>query len=264
MTEPIDFGSRRERKLVQGQSDRITELKQRGLGWAYRIGFAVVAKQNWQYFNFDLNAGSGFNDKFGCVGSPITFLNEAKSVSCSSYFSAFVDRDRQQVAALLNRPEVKTNPRCEVFHGDNCEFPSMVPDLICHYGDRPKFAVGSVLSDPNGVEVPLEAIGQLAKICPKLDCIFHWNSTATKRGYKHIPQTRLDAVPRIIKKSHWLIRQPFGIHQFTILIGRNYRFGDWKAQGFHHLDSAMGEALMDECSYSETERNKDRQSELDL
>jgi hypothetical protein len=248
-------------KRIQGQGDA-TEIKQRGLSFAFRIGLTVMQKfPQYRYFHFDLNAGSGFNDEAGCIGSPLTFLREV-GLAEVNFCAGFCDRDKGQVESLLARRETQ-NERCFIFHGDNAEFLSMVPYII-HGREKLEHAIGSVLSDPNGADVPIYAIAQLAKTCPKIDVIFHWNSVITKRLRYGIKPTQilLQDVPRLIQKKHWLIREPMGIHQFTILIGRNLQSGDWRSMGYHHLASERGQEILERCSLAERDRLGRRQTDL--
>jgi hypothetical protein len=242
-------------KRLHGQSADATEIKQRGLSFAFRIGLNVIRKfPQYRYFHFDLNAGSGFNEEAGCIGSPLAFLSAVRRIDCSNYFAGFCDNNKEQIKLLLKRDELD-HDRCRIFHGDNAEFLMMVPEMIHRCGERLNYAVGSVLSDPNGADVPIDAIVAFARQCPRIDIIFHWNSTITKRLRNGIKPTQitLDEVTRIVPKRHWLIREPAGIHQFTILIGRNFVFGDWPSRGFYHLDSARGQDALQRCSLTARE-----------
>jgi len=236
-------------KKVQGQSGDATEIKQRGLSYAFRVGMAVAVKYpSWGYFHFDLHAGSGYNEEAKCIGSPLAFLSEARRVNCTTYFAGFCDRDHDQIKSLLNRPEID-HDRCRLFHGDNAALLRMVPDIIRLYGKKNN-VIGSVLSDPNGADVPIDELAWLARECPKIDIILHWNSTIVKRlrgGIRPDQISLTDAIRRIAKSS-WLIREPVGIHQFTMLIGRNFRFGDWKSMGFYFLDSPKGQDILQRCA----------------
>jgi hypothetical protein len=246
-------------KKLQGQSGDATEIKQRGLSFAFRVGLAVLKKSfnKYPYFHFDLHAGSGYNDDAACIGSPLAFLSEVRFAACDNYFAGFCDKDEKQVRALLQRPELD-HSRCRIFHGDNAEFLQMIPRVITHHNERLHYATGSVLSDPNGAAVPIEELAWLAETCPRIDVILHWNSTIVKRlrnGIKPDQISLTDAIKQI-RKSHWLIREPVGIHQFTMLIGRNHRFNDWRAMGFNHLDSPVGQNIFERCSLSKREIDK--------
>lgn len=252
-------------RSIQGQSGDATEIKQRGLSFAFRIGLMVAVRKfpQYRYFHFDLNAGSGINEEAGCIGSPLSFLNETSVMQCRQFFAAFCDREADQVRALLSRSALK-DTRCNVFHCDNAELLSIAPDIVTSYGERRQYAIGSVLSDPNGCDVPIDDIAEIAHALPRLDVIFHWNSTITKRLRYGIKPTQimLNDVPRLVPKAHWLIREPIGPHQFTMLVGRNFRSGDYPSMGFFHLDSERGQHIMEKCSVSDRERLARQQSRL--
>jgi len=246
--------------MTQGQSADATEAKQRGLTFAFRPGFAVMRQPKFRdrgcrLFHIDLHAGSGFNDDAQCIGSPLAFLSEAKRSGCTNFFAGFCDRDKYAIQCLKERPEIKHDERCVVFHGDNAELLYMLPDIVRHHRENPRYAIGSVLSDPNGADVPLESIIWLAQTCPCIDVILHWNSTITKRlrnGLKP-QQYTLDEVIKLIPKKDWLIREPVGIHQFTLAIGRNFRFNAWHSIGFYDLNSTRGQDILQRCSLPKRE-----------
>lgn len=237
-------------KCSQGQSALTTEAKQRGLGYAFKVNATVFRTfSQWaRYFHFDLNAGSGFNEEVGCIGSPVTFVETMRSAGIPRYHASFCDIERANVEALMRRPEL--TDMCFVHHGDNRELALMIPGIIRHYNENPKFAIGSILSDPNGAQVPVDELSYVSRECPRLDLVIHWNSTINKRLRNGIkPEERsLNEVIDALEKSHWLIREPCGIHQFTLLVGRNSRFGDYKAIGFHHLESEKGKDILMRCN----------------
>lgn len=250
-------------KPPQGQSGDATEIKQRGLSFAFRVGLQVIRKwPNYRYHYIDLHAGSGFNSEARCIGSPLAFQSETRRANCSNYFAWLCDRDEGQIKQLLARPEID-HTRSEIFHGDNSELLYMIPDMVRHFSrENLQYVLGAVLSDPNGADVPIDAILDFAKICPRVDLIFHWNSTITKRLRNGIKpqQLVLDDVIGMLPKKFWLIREPAGIHQFTMVIGSNFRFNDWHAMGFYHLESAKGQDILQRCSLSIAEINKLRMS----
>lgn len=234
--------------MKQGQGEFTTELKQRGLGYAFKVNTTVISKWAWaRYFHFDLNAGSGFNEQIGVIGSPITFINAMRDSGVNKYHASFVDCEKDAVDSLL--PRVSQNDRCFVHHGDNAAFVSMIPGIISHYGEKPDKAIGTVLCDPNGYQVPVSELQWLNESCPKIDVVIHWNATANKRArYGVFPaHENLSQVMRLIGKQHWLIREPASMHQFTLVIGRNMKSGDYRAQGFHHLDSPAGLDILRRC-----------------
>lgn len=233
----------------QGQSAVATELKQRGLGYAFKVNATVFQKyKTWaRYFHFDLNAGSGFNDEAGCIGSPLTFLAVMRQCGIHKYHAGFCELNDDRAKALLRRSEL--DDMCYVHHGDNRELVYAIPEIISHYGESPQYAIGSVLCDPNGTNIPIDELAWLSGECTKMDLIIHWNSTSSKRQRNGIkPDERsLEQVIAELGKRHWLIREPSAMHQFTLLVGRNMRAGDYKSLGFHHLDSAKGMDLLNKC-----------------
>jgi hypothetical protein len=235
--------------LSQGQSDLATERKQRGLYYAFTFNYVVIKKHaSWAkpYLHFDLNAGNGYNDDAGCVGSPLTFMQVFHEIP--HFRATFVDREKAQLDALQAR-EIMQDPRCSLHLGDNAEFLSALQI-------NGSWQFGTILSDPNGADVPIDALIYASKRYPRIDQIFHWNSTITKRlkyGIKP-DQITLADIPKLIFKKDWLIREPVGPHQFAMLIGRNFRGNDWPAGGFYHLNSSRGEEILDRCSRSRKER----------
>lgn len=232
----------------QGQSDVVTEQKQRGLSYALALSKAVIIKNaDWTkpYLHFDLNAGNGYNDIAGCVGSPITFMRIFSELP--HFRATFIDNDPAQINVLGKR-KIMQDERCSLHLGDNEAFLNTLR-LNGHW------QFGTILSDPNGADVPIDALIDASRRYPRIDQIFHWNSTITKRlryGLKP-SQIVLADIPRLIRKTAWLIREPVGPHQFAMLIGRNYRGNDWPGGGFYHLDSPRGQEIMDRCSRSKKE-----------
>jgi hypothetical protein len=235
--------------VKQGQSELATEKKQRGLSYAFALSAAVIKKnKDWAkpYLHFDLNAGNGHNEKAGCVGSPITFMQMFHELP--NFRATFIDCDETQITQL-GAHAIMQDPRCTLHLGDNAEFLNAL-----QINGRWQF--GTILSDPNGSDVPIDALIYASRRYPQIDQIYHWNSNITKRlkyGIKP-SQIVLADVPRLISKTAWLIREPIGPHQFAMLIGRNYRGNDWPKGGFYHLNSPQGEEIMDRCSRSNKER----------
>lgn len=242
----------------QGQSDA-TEAKERGLEAAFfinlRVFNAVNARFNHRfgYYHFDLNCGSGINEEFGCIGSPIAFARAAQNVGVTNYLGTFCDINEQALGQLMGRDEIQGDKRHLLFHGNNASLVEAIPDLIAgHRVDRPDRAMGMVLSDPNGAEVPLDALAGLSKECPALDIAINWNSRVRwlLRGHgKEIID--IDDAIGMLGKQHWLIRKPLGDWYWTVLIGRNAKIGDHKALGFHHLNSEEGQTILRKCKARE-------------
>jgi hypothetical protein len=170
-----------------------------------------------------------------------------RAAEIERFHASFCEIERERAETLARRTEL--DERCFVHHGDNTELAYAVPGIIRHYGESPRYAIGTVLCDPNGNKIPVESLAWLAGQCPRMDFIVHWNSTGSKRqrnGCKPEDRSLRDVIEALNKK-YWLIREPTGIHQFTLVIGRNFQAGDYKAQGFHHIDSLKGTDMLNRC-----------------
>jgi hypothetical protein len=247
--------------LNQGQGSA-TEFKQRGLQAAFSINLQIFCNKfggRFSYFHFDLNCGSGYNDVAGCIGSPIAFLRAASSAGVDNFLACFVDNCESSLQTLKEQKEIKESNNCAMFHGDNSSFIKSIPEIIRARGDDPKYAVGMVLSDPNGSGVPIDELAWLSMVCPRLDFIVNWNSTIVKRCNKQVHRTEkmrrtclADAL-QMLGKKHWLIRDPRTSQQWTLLVGRNIKAGNHRELGFFNLDTAHGQRLLDRCNYTRSE-----------
>jgi hypothetical protein len=184
-------------------------------------------------------------------------LGAVQETGCERFFAGFCDLDSSKLTTLFNRPELQRQD-CWAFNGDNNELAYAIPELIQQQGENPNYAVGMVLADPNGADIPLESLEWLAQTCPKLDFIINWNSARAKGNranpvYGGDQYPTLETAIRRLNKQHWLIRQPLSAHQFTLLIGRNTKIGDHRSLGFHHLHSPVGQAIFRTCNFTRTE-----------
>lgn len=234
----------------QGQSAS-TEYKERGLQAAFTINLRVFASKfsdRYRYWHFDLNSGSGYNEKVGCIGSPIAFLNAVSQFEKVRYFAGFCDINESALKELGGRDAVAGNRNVYRFHGNNASLIDAIPYLINAEKESTKHAMGMVLSDPNGYETPIEQLAALAKECQSLDISLHWNSRIRKlyrgQGWQFVD---IDEAISQVGKRHWLIREPLGANQWTVLIGRNVRIGDHRALGYHHLESKRGQDILRRC-----------------
>lgn len=252
----------------QGQSDA-TEFKERGLEAAFAINTRIfkskiVAKHGdrFPYWHFDLNCGCGINEKIGCIGSPLAFIRAAETVGLPRYFAGFCDINAEYLAALMDRDAIRDNRQVFPFHGRNASLVEAIPDIIRKV-EKPERAIGMVLSDPNGFEVPLDELAELSRQCPGIDIAIHWNARIRRlfrgQGWDFVD---IDEAIAMLGKRHWLIREPRGAHQWTVLIGRNIKIGDHKALGYFHLDSEKGRDIMRRCK-AHLQRD-DAQTEMEI
>lgn len=229
---------------MQGQSEIVTEKKQRGVSFALEINAAVLRKHLWMsYHHIDINSGSGENHIVGCVGTPITAI---LSLPDNVAFT-FVDHNIKQCEALAAHPLViKNSHRCEIVCQDNGAY---LYETLLRTSDYKKR--GSILVDPEGYDIPLEALQEVMQRYPKMDLILHLNATSTKRGLTKA--IRLSQMLDMMNKTNWQLRLPLSMHQFTLAIGRNFKGGDYRAQGFFHGTSPEGRAIEEYLSVAKAD-----------
>lgn len=241
----------------QGQSPLVTEAKQRGLSAAFAINLNIFQKKYSgkpyaKYMHFDLNCGCGVNAEVGCIGSPIAFMNQANAIGIERLSAHFVDSNGDAIRMLMEENAIKTDKRAFTHHGDNEPFCSAIPYIVDAMGERKEYAIGSVLSDPNGTKVPFKELAALAEQCPRLDIMINVSATSFKRNFQY-SNVRLDDQIASIDKKFWLVREPIGPWQWTIFIGRNTFIGEHKALGFYDMDSPKGRSIVERLTYTAKE-----------
>jgi hypothetical protein len=229
----------------------------RGLGAAFYINLRIAQRLAFApYFHFDLNAGCGINAIANSIGSPLAFMRAVADAGHGRAVPHFVDRDGDALRTLMARAEMH-NANALFFHGDNASFIDLIPALIEWRGERPAYALGSVLCDPNGADIPFDALAALFARCPRLDVIVNWAAATHKRVrcHPHLSHDgpRIDDLPRLFGKRHWLVRQPSSPYQFTLLIGRNVETDGYAPLGFYKRTSAIGEAIVARCDLTRSE-----------
>lgn len=59
-----------------------------------------------------------------------------------------------------------------------------------------------------------------------------------------------------IGKKAWLIREPFGKHQWSFILGVNWEeFPEFKKIGFHKTSSTQGQNILNRINYTAKELN---------
>jgi hypothetical protein len=230
--------------MSQGQSN-ITPHKENAFGGILRMNLDVHhrkdEKRGYYYHHFDVNAGSGYNDKAQCDGSPVVFLRTAQRLGVEKFVAHFVDRDRQRTEELLTRIN---DPRCTVYNGENREFIKAIPELIYYQRENPAQALGSILCDPNGTDLPIAELSELSKSCRRLDFIINYPARVWKRerGVGIRPELYLKDLLSLLDKKYWHVQDPLPSdpHEWMILIGRNFEMGDWQKMRIYALDSPKG------------------------
>lgn len=264
--------------MIQGQSEH-TAKKQYGLGKVLNQWLSIVERIKFKALNgaysdemrsialrnalyIDANAGSGWNNKVNCIGSPLLFLKEASRYEFKKDIH-FIEEDASQMvslgATLLNDfPEEEI----ELWNGNNRE---ILPKIVEQSGKR----YGLIYYDPNG---PKDLFESVANICDHsnsrfIDVLIRLSGTDYKRvknglnafGIKNNQAHLIGKYPnlkdqlKIIKKKVWLIRDIIDPDpaQWTFLFGTNWTdYPSWETQGFYKTTSSKGTAILNRVSYT--------------
>lgn len=249
----------------QGQSPLGTRHKLEGiydiLHLCAKISLGAERKfEKWNYpFWFaDLNCGSGWNEQANCYGSPIQFIEAMAEVN-RKFCAYFCDKDQNRCETSLqtiveNYNDLTVGSKIRYFWKNNSKLLTKLADWIIDSGENPQYAVGAILSDPNGPSIdgfPLKEIVEFVEQFPRIDVILNVNVTTMKkcRGVKKIegfiddwPAKTLREMIQLIPKRYWLIREPVLSkgYYYVILCGRNIRTGDHRKLGFHQVASQTG------------------------
>jgi hypothetical protein len=246
-------------KTTQGQS-RATIDKERRIGSLLKISMQIAASKfgggRWNYFHFDANAGSGWNEVVDVPGSPRVFWDLADRHLANMPFHAFfAERSASRAHALLRavpgRPPQRSGSY--VFARDNEEVLAVFAQFIRDH-DRPAYAVGTVIVDPNGwfyrnshsEGAPVTGLYEFAKEFPKIDIALNLNARTYRlqRGDGQCVQGP-EEVMRGLGKAHWLVSHAtYGGNNYFLAIGRNTVTGDHKALGMYDLKSEQGRYII--------------------
>lgn len=239
----------------QGQSVATLD-KERCIAAALSIGMKIANRaytgKGFKYWHLDGNSGSGWNDDIDVPGSPMVFHKVADEYLTGMHREAFFcDMDMKRLSQLKNRLMGHITSYC--LPGDNEEALQVFAERI-RTSDKPIYAAGSVIVDPNGYWYrnargegpPVKALTEFSKEFGRIDIILNLNATAYKRqvgaGFDMLPPRDVLAS---LNRSHWLVRRTVcrGA-DFLLAVGRNLKTGSHPALGFHHIDSLEGNQIM--------------------
>lgn len=263
--------------MRQGQG-RHTANKIAGFEAVFTQNMAVVknAIGSSQYFNFDLNAGSGFNEIAGCIGSPIAFRSAAIKAGMPEAFCFCCELDVEAAKELQRRTEA--DDRTIVVIGRNQDFVEEIPEIIRQCGADPSSAFGSILIDPNDHRrdaIPYDGLRRISEECPRLDVLFHFPQLAMKRIFAGVakgtcPESAagdcfdVDDLPEVIGKRHLWIRQTPDLGNFAIVVGRNTdNVSDDRKTGLARWDSERGLWYRERCKMKVEEADRRHQERVD-
>ena len=263
--------------MRQGQS-RHTVNKIAALEAFFTQNIAMVrhAIRSPDYFHFDLNAGCGFNELAGCIGSPLAFRSASVKAGMPEAWCFCCELDFDAARQLQTTTEHDINTL--VTFGRNQDFVEQIPDIISQYGADPRTAYGSILIDPNDHRrdaIPYHGLRLLADQCPKIDVLFHFPQLAMKRVTFAVAKGTLsesaaedcfdiDELPQVIGKRHLWIKQTPDLGNFAIVVGRNTdNVNDDKRTGLARWNSETGLWYRERCKFKVEDADRRHQERLD-
>lgn len=245
---------------MQGQS-RFTAHKIAGFEAALTQNLSIVRVIGApRYFHFDLNAGSGWNDKAGCYGSPIAFREAANKAGMPAALSFCCEMDLPSARRLQKKTE--GDRQTYVVAGRNQDFVGMIPYIIKRYGCALGEAYGSILLDPNDQRrdaIPYEELRHVTACCPRLDVFFNFPQLAIKRMSASVQKGTLkpefakdcfdiDEMRDVIGRDHLWIKQTPAMGNFALVVGRNFaKVSHDRKTGLHPWDSELGLLYRERC-----------------
>jgi hypothetical protein len=243
----------------QGQS-RATIDKERRIGSALKVCMSIAARkfanQGYNYWHADLNAGSGINDKIGVPGTPLVFFALAEELLDGLPPQIFfAERERSRANDLLGLIKTSSFARQSyLFPHDNEEVIEVFAEYI-RKRERPQFAIGSVLIDPNGwffrnqknEGAPVAGLLRFVKEFLRIDVVLNLNVRAyqMQRAHGHDVKSPRELMLEL-QKTFWLLsRAQYGGDRFIQMVGRNVETGDHKSLGIHKSNSSEGQVILD-------------------
>ena len=240
----------------QGQSAATIDKERRiaaCLSVGMKIAEAKFGKTGFGYWHFDANAGSGWNEKVNVPGSPLVFWHVANAYLRGLQPRAFFcDHDPRAMAKLQMRLRGQPSPSV-LLACDNEDAMEAFADSI-RRRENPRFAVGSMLFDPNGYfnrsrngnGPPIAPLDRFLREFPRIDLILNLNMRTYRlqRGADHdvLPPAELFA---LLGKEQWLVGRTYvGQSRFMIAIGRNVTTGDHRKIGLYELGSEAGQRIV--------------------
>jgi hypothetical protein len=188
-------------------------------------------------------------------GSPLVFWHVAQACLTQMQPAAyFCDRDLVAIEQLRARfghmPEAAGSI---LMPGDN-EDGLMEFAAAIRRSERPHYAVGAVLIDPNGyfyrsakgIGAPVKTLSWFVAEFPRIDIILNLNMRTfhLQRGAGHEVAPPCQVLGSL-RKAHWLVARAGGQSRHLLAVGRNMATGDHKALGLYDANSEIGRKLLD-------------------
>jgi len=248
-----------KRDAGQGQS-LATIDKERRIGIALAIAMKIAegsvgGKQGFPFWLFDANAGSGMNEEFKVPGSPIVAWETARRhLHHMPFIPFFCDIERLRLIECQSRLNRIGAGASVLIPYDNEEALLLFGQCILASGDKPEYALGTVLIDPNNgyyrnkdnLGPPIRALEWFVRTFPRIDLVLNINvrSHQRLRGAGLAAPLIGDLLPSL-GKEHWLVgrARPRG-SEFVLAVGRNVKTNDAPGGGLFHATSDYGRQII--------------------
>lgn len=252
-----------------------TEQKQEHFRYILRVHLGIVKAilgKKWArykvsplYHYLDLTAGPGDctnlqgHGNYSGPGSPLIFLDEVTKREMG-YRAILFEKSDVSVGRL--RTLCRDNGSVEVVHGT---YQQRLPDYMTVNGGRLKY--GLVYLDPSGNLPDLDALSIMGALAEwnTVDVLLYLAATTMKRVLNAFPdkhQKRFGDYLGVVRKKHWIIREPHTAFQWTFCIGTNWEaFPKFKRMGFYHIESPEGASILERLNKTERELRLSRVSD---
>lgn len=244
-------------RSTQGQS-LATIDKERCIGSALSLGMQVAASKlaGFPFWHFDANSGCGWNNEVDVPGSPLVFWNLAEARMPNMRVRAFFSEiEKPSILQLQERLRFSERAAaCSyLLPGDNAEGIEVFAQMVRDH-DKPHFAVGSLIVDPNGyfyrskqgIGAPVDQVIAFTAEFPRVDIILNLNTRQYRLQAAHkFPQLSVPEMFAVLNKKHWLVRLTHhGTNEFLLAVGRNMPTGEHKGLGMHAISSPEGQHIL--------------------
>jgi hypothetical protein len=242
--------------VSQGQGAS-TEAKERGIAHAISVSMRIASKMSFPFWYVDMNCGSGWNEKVGCIGSPLAFLDVAMEQG-KAYRAFFCDIAEPLVVNLAGKFSRRTSANAYCMAGDNAGLLPVVEEVIRQSGENPKFVWGAVLVDPNSYRTqwPIDQVIAFAAKHPRIDLILnlnlrsYWRESALQRtgakGWEHQRIPLPSDWAGLMNRAHGVVRAPSVTSgdRFILMTLRNIPAGSSLPMGFYDIHSSTGRDIL--------------------
>lgn len=245
-----------------------TKEKQRIFRSLLRINLMMwnsILNDNRKYYYegsftyFDITAGCGVHDEYG-DGSPIIFLKEIRNFG-HCWVAHFWDKNKINTAKL----EVHCNYLPENKRGYYNIATNDHNKLLVEWSrDNPNRVPGLLYCDPTGQIPPFETLAIFSRTWTKVDLLIAFSATNKKRAkVAHGHKSLIEEI-KSINKNNFMIRAPYGMHQWTFLYMTDGPSPRWKRESFYEIDSDEGKEILTKLTYTEDELNANQPALFDL